>query len=323
MSLAHPWLFALLLGLALAALALLVRAVLRTLRSARLLDVPLRQQQEIEFAAAGAVVLCIEGPRFTPRFRKLAFELGLPGAAPVAGRPVIFRQRSASLDRARLTLRRFELPFAGRYILVIRGLDPQDVDAPGHRIVFMKPHTLRSLLLVLGITLASTLAVASLVFFLLSIVAPAAAIDPGRAEGWVELEGRRTELRAAYAHLHPNRDGRLPFTPELRLLLADREVPQESLRGPSAAAVFELAKAGKVVGLLIRFRPEEPGTLVITPLAPPAPGADRPAARHYAGTGDRVIRRLAVAATRVGGEIACPSDGPACAVKFSAPVFNE
>jgi len=323
MSVHQPWPFALLLVLALASLALLIRAVLRTLSSARLLDVALVEQQEIDFAAAGSVFLCAEGPRFTPGFRRLAFELRLPGGAPVHGREVLFGTTSSGFARARVTLRRFELPFAGRYLLTIRGLSGTDLAAAGHRIVFMKPHTLRSLLLVVGITFASAAAIASLVFFLLSLVAPAAAIDPGRADGWVDLDGRRTELREAYAHLHPNRDGRLPFTPELRLVLADREIPQESLRGPEAAAVLELAKSGDVVGLLIRLEPDEPGTLLITTLMPPVPGRQWPDVRRYEGTGDRVIRSLSVAATRVAGEISCPPEGPACEVRFSAPLFNE
>jgi len=318
-----PWLFAALLLLSLAALAALIRAVLRTLRGARLCDVALDDRQEVAFDSAGPVILCMEGPRFTPRFRRLVYELRLPGGAPVAGRPVLFRTVTSGVAKARVTLRRFDLPYAGRYQLDVHGLEPADVGAEGHRIVFMRPHTARSVALVVGITLAAAIAVASLVLFLLGVIAPAAAIDPGRAEGWIELDGERVELREAYAHLHPNREGRLPYTPELRIVLTDREIPQESLRGLDELPVLGLAAAGRVRGLLLRLDPDEPGTLSITPLAPASGGHESPGTRRYTGTGENVVRRLRLAPTRVGGEITCPPGGPRCELRFSAPVFNE
>jgi hypothetical protein len=187
----------------------------------------------------------------------------------------------------------------------------------------MRPHTLRSLVLVVGITLASALAVVSLVFFLLGVIPSAAAIDPGRAEGWTEIDGERVELSEAYAHLHANRDGRLPYTPELRIVLADREIPQESLRGLDELPVLGLAAAGRVRGLLLRLDPDEPGTLSITPLAPASASLESTGTRRYGGTGQTVVRKLRLAPTRVGGEITCPPGGPPCELRFSAPVFNE
>ena len=167
--LAQPWLLAALFALSVAALVLLVRAVLRMLRAARLFDVPLLERQDVEFPAAGRVVLCIEGPRFTTRFRRLACELRLPGGVPVAGRRVLFRTVTSGVSKARVTLRTYDIPFAGRYELGIPGLAPQDAGAPDHRIVFMRPHLARGLLLTVGITLASSVAIASLVFFLLVV----------------------------------------------------------------------------------------------------------------------------------------------------------
>lgn len=164
----QPWLFAALFAVSLAALVVLVRAVLRMLRTARLFDVPLLERQDVEFPAAGRVVLCMEGPRFTTRFRRLVYELRLPGAAPVAGRRVLFRTVTSGVSKARVTLRTYDIPFAGRYELWIAGLAPQDAGTPGHRIVFMRPHLAQGLLLTVGITLASSVAIASLVFFLLA-----------------------------------------------------------------------------------------------------------------------------------------------------------
>ena len=166
----NPWLLAILFLLAVAALVALVRAVAGMLRSARLCAVPLRTSQSIEFPTAGRVVLCMEGPRFTTQFRRLRFELRQLGGAEIAGHRILFRLVASGISRARVTLRTYDLPMTGRYELVIHGLPPQHVDAPDHAIVFMRPHLGRTVLLVIGITLASALAISSLVFFLLSVV---------------------------------------------------------------------------------------------------------------------------------------------------------
>lgn len=319
-----PWLLASLFSACLVALGLLVRAMLWTLRQARLCDLPLRELQDVDFPVAGRAVLCMQGPRFTPRFRRLRYELLLPGGAEVPGRPVLFRLVTSGLSQARVTLRTFELPFAGRYQLRVRGLGPDDVDSPRHRIVFMRPHLLRSVLLILGTTLVSMLAIASLVFFLLAVVPTAAAIDPGYAKGYVEIDGERIELTEALAHLHRNPDARLPFTPELRIVLADREIPQASLAGLEALPVLDLARAGEVRGLLIRLDPDVPGVALVTLLVAPRRGKDPLATRRHAGPGEPVVRGLKISPTRVGGQVECPAGGgPKCSVLFSAPVFNE
>ena len=319
-----PWLLAVLFVLSLAGLAMLVRTVLHLLRNSRLGDLPLHERQEITFATAGRVVLCMEGPRFTPRFRKLEFELSLPGGTPLAGHRILFRTVTSGIRWARVTLRSFELPYAGRYELRIAGLAPADVGAPGHRIVFMRPHLARSLALVVGITLVSALAIASLVFLLLAFVPEAAAIDPGRASGFMVADGERIALREAYAQLHASQDPGAEFASELRLVLADREIPQASLAGPSPLPVLELARTGKVRGLLIRLDPGDSGALRLTPLLAPGSVAAGPPDRRGTGASDRILRNLRLSPQRVGGDLQCPPAADLqCTVHFSAPLFTE
>jgi hypothetical protein len=319
-----PWPLAVLCVLSLAALAMLVRAVLRLLRNSRLGELPLQERQEVAFPAAGRVVLCMEGPRFTPRFRKLHFELSLPGGTPVAGRRVVFRTVTAGIRWARVTLRSFELPYAGRYELRIAGLSAADAGAPAHRVVFMHPHLARSLLLVVGITLASALAVASLVFLLLSFVSEAVAIDPGRASGFMTVDGERVALREAYALQHAGHDGGSEFSPELRLVLADREIPQASLAGPAPLPLLELARTGQVRGLLIRLDPGDSDTLLLTPLLPPGPAAAAASDRPVTRASGRVLRNLRLSTQRVSGDLECPPAADLqCSVHFSAPLFTE
>lgn len=158
----------------------------------------------------------------------------------------------------------------------------------------------------------------------LAVIPTAAAIDPGRAAGYLEVDGERVELREAFAHLHRNADGRLPFTPELRIVLADREVPQSSLAGLQALPVLELARTGRVRGLLIRLDPDEPGTVQVTLLAPPQ-ATDGPLVTLRHSTADaEVVRQLKLAPTRAGGTVTCPASWELnCTVQFSAPLFNE
>lgn len=315
-----PWLLASLFLLALAALATIIRAVLRTIRNSHLCTAPLRHQQEIEFPAPGPVVLCLQGPRFTPKFRKLMFELRPVGGELLRGHRILFRTITSGVSQARVTLRRFQLPSAGHYRLGIQGLDPQYVDAPEHSIVFVRPHLAQTILAAVGITLAAGLAIASLVFFLLAVIPSAAAIDRGRVAGFVQIGDTRIELREAYAHLHRARDDRAS---QLRLVLADREIPQESLAGPDVQAVLALARTGELRGLLLELDPHDPDTLTLTVLQPQAADGAFTTLRGREAAGP-MLRNLRVAPQRVGGDLVCPSSPNLdCAAHFSAPLFTD
>jgi len=320
----NPWLLAVLFVLALGALAALIRAVVRMLRNARLSAAPLRPRQPIEFPTSGKVILCMEGPRFTPQFRKLEFELRQPGGAEMAGHRILFRAVAAGRSRARVTLRTYDLPMAGRYELAIHGLEPQQIDAPEHAVVFMRPHLARTVLLVMGITLASALAISSLVFFLLSVVPTAAAIDPGRSRGYVQYADLRIDLREAYAHLHRGTSDDPPQATELRIVLADREIRQESLAGTDTRRLLELARAGNVQGVLIRLNPDDPGTLTLTVLTPPRTGQDTLITHRSSDGSSAVLRNLRLSPQRVSGDLNCPMDSDfECTAHFSAPLFTD
>jgi len=320
----NPWLLAVLFVLALGALAALIRAVVRMLDRARLCNAPLRPRQQIEFATAGRIVLCMEGPRFTPRFRKLKFELRALGGAEIAGQRVLFRTVAAGRSRARVTLETYDLPMAGRYELAIHGLEPQHIDAPEHAVVFMWPHLAQTVLFVIGITLASALAISSLVFFLLSILPTAAAIDPGRSTGYVQYDDSRIELREAAAHLHRSTNADPPQPAELRIVLSDREIPQESLAGTDIRRLLELAHADAVHGILIRLNPDNPGTLTLTVLTPPPTAQHTVAARRYTDAGRDILRNLRLSPQRVSGDLSCPPNSDLeCAAHFSAPLFTN
>ena len=87
----------------------------------------------------------------------------------------------------------------------------------------------------------------------------ASAIDPGRVQGTLQVNGQAITLTQAYAHLHDNAERLLDRPRELRLLLTDREVPQEALAGLAPLTALEpLARAGRLQGLLLRLDPKDP-----------------------------------------------------------------
>src|SRR5262249_36474677 len=99
---------------------------------------------------------------------------------------------------------------------------------------------------------------------------PAAAIDPGKAEGSLQVNEKNITLRHAYAHLHDNAEGLLEQSEQLRLLITDREVSPDELAGIAFLPVMELAKQGRAQGLMFEMSPDDPDNVVMTLLVPPS-----------------------------------------------------
>lgn len=141
---------------------------------------------------------------------------------------------------------------------------------------------------------------------LLFAVTSAHAIDPGVAEGWLQIDGGEVRrLTHAYAFReHPQ---------EMRILIADRAVPENILPHITQAAVSKMALDGQLGGLLIRLDPARPKNAAITPLGV-----------LKGGRGN--VRSLSIAYERVLGDIqSYPTDifEFAFAATFSAPLFAD
>lgn len=160
--------------LSLASLVFVIRGVIGTLRSAHLCKVPLAERQELDFPAAGTVVLSAEGPRLSTRFARLEFALQSVQGDPVPGRRVLFRARTSGISTARTEFMTFGLPRPGRYVFTITGLGASQESDSRHAVVFMRPHLLQSMVYVLGIVASASVFIISLVFFLLRLGAAAA-----------------------------------------------------------------------------------------------------------------------------------------------------
>ena len=144
--------------------------VIRSVRQAHLLSVPLLGQQEIQFAEEGRVVLCTQGPLLSFRFAKLDYELTGDNGMPVEGRTTWFHSRTSGLSWVRMEVKSYRIPMPGRYVLRIKGLEPGSTADSEHQIVFMRPHLARSIAYVIGIVLTSLLFIGSIVLFFLRLL---------------------------------------------------------------------------------------------------------------------------------------------------------
>jgi hypothetical protein len=150
-------------------LGLLIRGEIRLVKQAKILSVPLVEQQEIEFQEAGRAVLCMEGPRLSRRFAGLHFTLRTSDGEPVAGRSTLLGLRTTGVSWVRLELQVYEIPHAGRYVLRVEGLGaPREGDAK-HRLVFTRPVLAQTIGNVIGMIVSFGVFITSLVFFLVRL----------------------------------------------------------------------------------------------------------------------------------------------------------
>jgi hypothetical protein len=158
------------------------------------------------------------------------------------------------------------------------------------------------------------------------------AIDEGTAKGTLAVNDETIILSHAYAHLHDNAEGLLDRPKELRIVLSDREIPHESLRGIVFLPVEDMARENRVRGLIMRLDPSDPDKVVVTLLrAPPTPGHSL-MTLTLSVTGQNLFKKLIMSKVRVdgdvehfekrgGGEMGLPK--LSYSAVFSAPLFKE
>jgi len=162
---------------------------------------------------------------------------------------------------------------------------------------------------------------------------PAHAIDPGTAQGTLRVNTESIPLSQAYAHLHDNAEGLLDRPGELRVLITDREAPQEMLAGISVMETLdEMVKDGKVRGLLLRMDPDDSSYVLVTLLYPPADSRESLMTQTISATGHKAMKSLQIGGNRVMGEIERqqPTESSLTgfpkvgySIRFSAPLFHE
>ncbi len=139
--------------------------LVRLVRRATILRVPILEKQNIEFTEAGRVVLCIEGSLFTTRFRNLGYELSMRNGERISAITPLLPGKTSSFSRARIQIQSYEIPTPGFYVLRIKGLEADQQDDSDHQIVFTRPYIGRMVGYIIGIVLSAELAIAGIVFF--------------------------------------------------------------------------------------------------------------------------------------------------------------
>lgn len=165
-----PWIAGISAIVGAALLIVSIRKLLKMLKAAELVKLPLREEQDLDFAMAGPVILCIEGPLMSRRFANLGFTLQTEYGTVVPGRKNWYRARSSGFSTARIQLQTYQLPHPGRYRLRIESLGAEQPRDAEHAIVFAKPHVMATFAYILGILLASWLLIGGVVLFALTIV---------------------------------------------------------------------------------------------------------------------------------------------------------
>lgn len=164
------WLFAAVSILSAVLLGFIIRGVVRLVRQSRILSVPLREEQDVEFAESGRVVLCLEGPLFSRWFARLGYQLTAVDGTAVSGRPALFHAKTSGFSTVRMEMMVYEIPRPGRYHLRIQGLDDTRGADSRECIVFMRPHLGRVVCFIVGIVLTSGAFITGLFFSLLCFI---------------------------------------------------------------------------------------------------------------------------------------------------------
>jgi len=165
---------------------------------------------------------------------------------------------------------------------------------------------------------------------LLGVAASAFAIDAGTAKGSLKADGKNVPLQYSVAYQLDNAEGLLDRPKEMRVLIADREVPAEALAGLAFPPVMQMARENKVQGILLRFDPADRKAVQVTYLAAPKDPQMSLMNLTVSGTQD-AFRKLDIGNNRVIGEIAYKDsrsgspDMPSLefAIHFSSPVFHN
>jgi hypothetical protein len=158
---------------------------------------------------------------------------------------------------------------------------------------------------------------------LASLPVCAQGLAPGAAQGSARIDGEVVTLRHAYAHLHDNAEGLLDWPSELRILVADREVPPAALRGVAFFPAEELARQGRLRGLLMRLSPEEPQRVLVSVLGAPANPRESFLSLALGSPSNPAFSDWRLERTRVEGALEAREAGQGIRVRFHAGIAAE
>jgi len=176
-------------------------------------------------------------------------------------------------------------------------------------------------------TLATMLVLVVLVF-----PGGSCAVDAGSVTGTLTVGSDVVTLKHAYAHLHDNAEEWLDSRKEMRILVSDRDVPQQALSGLNPFFTLSaMVRDGAVRGVLIRFDPAKPNSILVTVLYPPKDENSALGNRTISDSGKSPLENLKISDLRVGASVNQSNEGNSefgwpsenYSFTFSAPLFRE
>ena len=157
----------------------------------------------------------------------------------------------------------------------------------------------------------------------LLLCAPALAAD-GSVQGVLEAGGQKTALKFARAGLHDNAEGLLDKGPELRILLTDVEAGVDAIYGIAFLPVTVQAREGKIRGVLVTMKPDDPSVAYVTVLAVPTEKGASLTTFSLSSKPTPVIADFKMDGKTVSGSFKFGSDDlRSSGLKFSAPISPE
>lgn len=160
-----------------------------------------------------------------------------------------------------------------------------------------------------------------LVIVACALFAAPLALAQGTVQGPLTLGKQQVALRFATALLHDNAEGLLRGEgPQLRILLSDVEVGPAGLQGIAFVPATQLAREGKVRGLLLAMKPADPHEVLATVLEQPAGGFSL-ASITLTSKPEPVIANYRMDGKTVSGTLKLSNmDAKSTGLTFSAPV---
>lgn len=158
------------------------------------------------------------------------------------------------------------------------------------------------------------------------------AIDPGTASGTLTVDSTVVSLTHSYAHLHDNAEDGPKSKKELRILVADRAVPQEAIAGLNPFFTLSaMVRKGTVRGVLVRCDPANPKEIVATVLFPQKEERYSLGNKTISQSDRSPLDKLVITDLRVSAAMEQSSDGnpeqgwpsEKYVFSFSAPLFKE
>jgi hypothetical protein len=185
--------------LGLICLGLAIVRLVRIARAEPVLRVPLVAEQYVSLPA-GVMQLNVEGPHLTTKFAGLSYALiDRASGSEVPLSTVWLRTRTSGMQRARLSICRFELATAGAYVLRVAGFDATTSYADC-ALVVNQPASIALPIAIVGIVLSAALVIGGIVMTALSVrdapfdpdKVPLSSLPEAPASGGRQLRSDRT-----------------------------------------------------------------------------------------------------------------------------------